>query len=49
MTETKEKKTIDIKKEADEIACPVKRAVYFVDEFLKGPMCGKCFPGRGGC
>ena len=44
MTETKEKKTSDIKKEADEISCPVKRAVYFVDEFLKGPMCGKCFP-----
>ena len=44
MTETKEKKTGDIKKEADAITCPVKRAVYYVDEFLKGPMCGKCFP-----
>jgi ferredoxin len=44
MSEVKEKKTADIKKEADEIKCPVKRALYYVEEFLAGPMCGKCFP-----
>lgn len=44
MTEIKEKKTADIKKEAEEIKCPVKRALYYVEEFLVGPMCGKCFP-----
>jgi len=44
MTEVKEKKTADIKKEAEEIKCPVQRALYYVEEFLAGPMCGKCFP-----
>ena len=44
MSEVKEKKTADIKKEADEIKCPVKRALYYMEEFLAGPMCGKCFP-----
>ncbi len=42
--EVKEKKTADIKKEAEDIKCPVKRALYYVEEFLVGPMCGKCFP-----
>ncbi len=38
-------KVEDIKKKADdEIGCPVQRALYYVDEFLKGPMCGRCFP-----
>jgi len=44
MSEVKEKKTADIKKEADEIKCQVKRALYYIEEFLAGPMCGKCFP-----
>jgi len=44
MTELIEKKVDDIKKEADEIKCPVRQALYYVDEFLAGPMCGKCFP-----
>jgi NADH-quinone oxidoreductase subunit F len=44
MTEVKEKKTEEIKKEAEEIRCPVKRALYYIEEFLSGPMCGKCFP-----
>jgi NAD-dependent dihydropyrimidine dehydrogenase PreA subunit len=45
MTEQdKEKKVADIAKEAEDIGCPVKRGIYFVDEFLRGPMCGKCFP-----
>jgi len=44
MTETKEKKLVDIRKEADGIKCPVRQALYLVEEFLAGPMCGKCFP-----
>jgi NADH-quinone oxidoreductase subunit F len=48
MTEEKEKakeiKLEDIKKEAEGKKCPVQRALYFVDEFLAGPMCGRCFP-----
>lgn len=44
MTEVKEKKVDEIKKEAEEIRCPVRRALYYTEEFLSGPMCGKCFP-----
>lgn len=44
MTELKEKKVEEIKKEAEEKKCPVSRALYYVEEFLAGPMCGKCFP-----
>ncbi len=45
MTETKEKKVEDIKKEAEgTIKCPVGRALYYITEFLNGPMCGRCFP-----
>jgi NAD-dependent dihydropyrimidine dehydrogenase PreA subunit len=40
----KEKKLEDIKKEAEGKKCPVQKALYFVDEFLVGPMCGRCFP-----
>ena len=42
--EQKEKKLEDIKKEADEKKCPVQKALYYVTEFLSGPMCGRCFP-----
>jgi NAD-dependent dihydropyrimidine dehydrogenase PreA subunit len=42
--EQKEKKLEDIKKEAEQKNCPVQRSLYFIDEFLSGPMCGKCFP-----
>jgi len=44
MAEEKEKKIEDIKKEAEEKRCPVQKSLYFVDEFLAGPMCGKCLP-----
>lgn len=44
MTEEKEKRLEDIRKEAEEKGCPVQKALYFVDEFLAGPMCGRCFP-----
>jgi NAD-dependent dihydropyrimidine dehydrogenase PreA subunit len=42
--ELKELKVEDIKKKADETGCPVQRALYYVSEFLFGPMCGRCFP-----
>jgi NAD-dependent dihydropyrimidine dehydrogenase PreA subunit len=42
--EEKGKKLEDIRKEAEEKACPVQMALYFINEFLSGPMCGKCFP-----
>jgi NAD-dependent dihydropyrimidine dehydrogenase PreA subunit len=38
-------KTVEtIKKEAEEKACAVRKALYFIEEFISGPMCGKCFP-----
>jgi ferredoxin len=43
MTE-KMKKVSDIIEEAEAIRCPVKRILRVTDEFLKGPMCGRCFP-----
>jgi ferredoxin len=42
--EVQEKKVEEIKKEAEALRCPVKRALYYTEEFLAGPMCGKCFP-----
>ncbi len=45
MTEVKEKKVDEIRKEAEEgIRCPVKKALFYITEFLNGPMCGRCFP-----
>ncbi len=44
MAEQKEKKVEDIKKEAEQKKCPVNKALYYMEEFLAGPMCGKCFP-----
>ncbi len=45
MAEQKEKKVEEIKKEAEaNKKCPVSRALYYIEEFLAGPMCGKCFP-----
>ena len=42
--EQKEKKLEDIRKEAEEKKCPVQRSLFFIHEFLSGPMCGRCFP-----
>ncbi|MDA8084116.1 MAG: 4Fe-4S binding protein [Nitrospiraceae bacterium] len=42
--QTKELKVDDIKAAAEEKGCPVQKALYFVNEFLAGPMCGRCFP-----
>lgn len=44
VTEQKEKKVEDIKKEAEQKACVVQSALHFIQEFLAGPMCGKCYP-----
>lgn len=44
LPEEKGKKLEDIRKEAEEKACPVQRVKYYIEEFLAGPMCGKCFP-----
>lgn len=44
MNEIKEKKVEEIKKEAQGKGCPVQQAYYYIDEFISGPMCGKCFP-----
>ncbi len=44
MTEVKELKVEDIKKLAEEKGCPVQRSLYYITEFLAGPMCGRCFP-----
>lgn len=43
------KKVTDIIEEAQGIACPAKRTLYVVSEFLTGPMCGKCYPCSFGC
>jgi|Deesub1362A_J573_1020465.scaffolds.fasta_scaffold08388_3 ferredoxin len=40
----KASKVEEIKAEADERVCPVQRALYYIEEFLRGPMCGRCFP-----
>ncbi|MBI3592275.1 MAG: 4Fe-4S binding protein [Nitrospirae bacterium] len=44
MTEQKEIKVEDIKNAAEVKGCPVQKALYYVTEFLAGPMCGRCFP-----
>jgi len=40
----KEIKMDDVRAKAEESACPVRKSLVFIDEFLSGPMCGKCFP-----
>jgi ferredoxin len=40
----KGKKFEDIKEEAEKRKCPVQKALYLVEEFIAGPMCGKCLP-----
>jgi ferredoxin len=44
ITEETGKKVEDIRKEAEERACPVQRALYFIEEFIAGPLCSKCYP-----
>lgn len=42
--EEKGKSIEDIRKEAEEKACPVQIVLYYINEFLSEQMCGKCFP-----
>ncbi|NWF99170.1 MAG: 4Fe-4S binding protein [Nitrospirae bacterium] len=42
--EEKEKKLDDIRRESENKKCPVQRLLYYIDEFISGPMCSKCFP-----
>lgn len=44
LQEGKERKLEDIRKDAEEKACPVQKVLYFIKEFIAGPMCGKCYP-----
>ena len=44
MEEKKELKVEDIKKEAEGNSCPVQKALFYIEGFLSGPMCGRCFP-----
>lgn len=45
MTEMKELKVEEIKAEAENnVQCPVRRAFYYMTEFINGPMCGRCLP-----
>ncbi len=44
MKEENGKKLEDIQKEAEERACPVQMMKYFMEEFIEGPMCSKCYP-----
>ncbi len=40
----KEKKLEDIKKESENKKCPVQRMLYYMEQFISGPMCSRCFP-----
>jgi NADH:ubiquinone oxidoreductase subunit F (NADH-binding) len=40
----KERKVEDIRRDAEEKACSVQKVLYFIKEFIAGPMCGKCYP-----
>ena len=42
--EKKEIKVEELKMLSEKKGCPVQRGLYYVTEFLAGPMCGRCFP-----
>lgn len=44
INEEKGKKLEDIRRKAEEKACPIQIVLYYINEFLSGPMCGRCFP-----
>ncbi len=44
MAEEQGRKLEDIRKEAEERECPVQRMLYYMREFISGPMCSRCFP-----
>lgn len=43
-TKEKEKNLKDIEKETDKFQCVIQKGIYFIDEFLDGPMCARCLP-----
>ncbi|MCX8070596.1 MAG: 4Fe-4S binding protein [Thermodesulfovibrionales bacterium] len=50
MTDKTNIKVEDIRKDADQkYDCIVQKALYYITEFLSGPMCGKCMPCSMGC
>ncbi len=44
MTERKEKNLKEIFREIEERGCVVQKGIMLLDEFLDGPMCGRCLP-----
>lgn len=46
MTEQRrdEVKVEEIRAEAEKLGCPVGRALFYINGFLEGPMCGNCLP-----
>lgn len=44
MGEKKDIKVEDIKAAAEVKKCPVQKALHYIQGFLSGPMCGRCFP-----
>ncbi len=44
MDEKKERSTGDIIEEAGRFSCPVQKAAYYADSFLRDLMCGRCLP-----
>lgn len=44
VTNEKGKTVEDIKKESEKKSCAVQKALYYINEFIAGPMCGRCFP-----
>ncbi|HIJ60626.1 MAG TPA: 4Fe-4S binding protein [Nitrospirae bacterium] len=50
MTDKSNLKVEDIKNLAEnKYYCVVQKALYYITEFLSGPMCGKCMPCSMGC
>jgi formate hydrogenlyase subunit 6/NADH:ubiquinone oxidoreductase subunit I len=44
MIDQKERNTGDIIRETGKMSCPVQKAAYYMNTFLRDLMCGKCFP-----
>ncbi|KJR41447.1 NADH dehydrogenase (quinone) [Candidatus Magnetoovum chiemensis] len=44
MEQTKEKDLKEITKETEKYNCIIQKSIFFINEFLDGPMCGRCMP-----
>ncbi len=49
MAETKEKSIKGIVEDTEQCKCILQKGILFIDEFLDGPMCGRCLPCPMGC